>query len=97
MLERNFRTKRWGEIDIVALEGGVFVFIEVKTRTSLKYGAPEEAINYYKRRSLKRACEYYCLLKGNGNAPRRLDAISILLDSTSYKVVKFEYFRNVPV
>lgn len=97
MLARNFRTKRWGELDIVAVEGGVFVFIEVKTRTGLKYGAPEEAINYYKRRSLKRACEYYCLLKGDGNAARRLDAISILLDPVTHKVIMFNHFRNVPV
>lgn len=97
ILERNFRTKRWGEIDIVAKEGGVFVFIEVKTRTNLKYGLPEEAVNYWKRRSLRRACDYYCMIKGDGNAARRLDVVSILVDPQTYKVKNFKYYKNVPL
>lgn len=43
---------RFGEIDIIALDNKCLVFIEVKTRTSLKYGAPEYAVNYYKKKHL---------------------------------------------
>lgn len=97
IIGRNYRTKRWGELDIVAKEGGIFVFVEVKTRTNIKYGRPEEAVNYYKLRSLKRACEYYCLAKGNGNAPRRLDVIAILMQPDLRSVQSFKHFKNVPV
>ena len=43
---------RFGEIDIVAIDNNCLVFIEVKTRTSLKYGVPEYAVNYYKKKHL---------------------------------------------
>lgn len=50
---------RFGELDIVALEGGCLVFVEVKTRTSFKYGAPENAVNYWKQRHLRFSARCY--------------------------------------
>jgi len=44
IIETNFYTK-WGEIDIVAHRKQRWHFVEVKTRTSLNYGRPEEASN----------------------------------------------------
>jgi putative endonuclease len=43
ILERNYRTPS-GEIDLIALHQGTVVFVEVKTRTSDAYGAPELAV-----------------------------------------------------
>ena len=43
ILDRNFSCKR-GEIDIVALDKEEIVFIEIKSRVSLKYGLPSEAV-----------------------------------------------------
>ena len=45
ILERNFRN-RMGEIDIIAKDGAYFCFIEVKYRTSNRYGSPLEAVGY---------------------------------------------------
>jgi len=48
ILERNARTPH-GEIDLVARQGIVTVFVEVKTRTSNRFGPPEAAITKKKR------------------------------------------------
>lgn len=59
--ERNFRT-RGGEIDIVADDGDVLVFVEVKTRSSDKFGCPSEAVDIRKIEHMKAAAEQYFLL-----------------------------------
>ena len=43
IINRNVRTP-YGEIDIVARQGDITIFVEVKTRTSNKMGLPEESI-----------------------------------------------------
>jgi putative endonuclease len=43
-IERNFRVPE-GEIDLVMQDGDIVVFIEVKTRTSDRFGAPEESVS----------------------------------------------------
>ena len=51
IIERNYSCKL-GEIDIIAKDKDVLVFIEVKTRTNDKYGSPSLAVNYYKKRKI---------------------------------------------
>lgn len=56
---RNFRCRE-GELDIIALDGGCLVFIEVKTRSSAVYGRPSEAVDERKRRRIIKAAYAYC-------------------------------------
>lgn len=49
ILERNWRYKR-AEIDIIAKEGEILVFIEVKTRANTSFGLPEEMVSKFKQR-----------------------------------------------
>ena len=58
ILNRNVRTP-YGEIDIVARQGEITLFIEVKTRSSNKMGLPEESITPRKRQHMISAAEYY--------------------------------------
>ena len=51
ILTRNYRTKI-GEIDLIADDHGTLVFIEVKTRSSVRYGIPSEAVNYKKKQKI---------------------------------------------
>jgi len=58
ILERNARTPL-GEIDIVACREGITVFVEVKARTSRRFGFPEEAVTPRKQAHMLAAAEYY--------------------------------------
>jgi len=77
ILDRRFRT-RHGEIDIVAREGGVVVFVEVKTRMDGNFGDPLEAVTWQKRRRLCRMAETYLAHRKLGDAPCRFDVVAIL-------------------
>lgn len=59
--ERNYRC-RMGEIDLIAMEGGYLVFIEVKYRAGLHTGEPQEAVDYRKQKKICLAASYYCLV-----------------------------------
>lgn len=54
ILERNFACRQ-GEIDIIAKDEKEFVFVEVKTRRSLKFGYPAEAVTNIKRKHMQKA------------------------------------------
>jgi len=56
IIERNWRFRHW-EVDIIASRNNRLHFFEIKTRTSAKYGRPEESIGYKKMKNLKNAAE----------------------------------------
>lgn len=89
IIERNFRI-RGGEIDIIAKEGETLVYIEVKTRTSHKFGLPEEAVNYHKLKFLDRASKFYRLSRNNLPELERIDVLAIDLSEKDpqYKLIK---------
>ena len=91
ILFRNWRTPRWGEVDIVAIDKSDLVFAEVKTRTTLYSGEPLEAVNFYKLRTLKRAALFFKQQYPETPAALRIDVISVLLD----KNPSVEHFRSV--
>lgn len=60
ILERNFKN-RIGEIDLIAEKGDVITFVEVKSRSSNKFGMPKEAVNFHKQFKIKKVAESYLL------------------------------------
>jgi putative endonuclease len=74
---RNFRAKV-GEIDFIAEDGNVLCFIEVKGRHTLRFGAPEEAVNAEKQRRIFRAAQAYLQRERLEDAPCRFDVVAIL-------------------
>ncbi len=76
ILERNFR-QRFGEVDIIALDGDTLVFVEVKARWSERFGQPLEAITPSKIRSLARIAHYYKLLHPKLPDKLRIDAVGV--------------------
>jgi len=76
ILKTNYKTAL-GEIDIIALDGDVLVFIEVKTRSSDEYGAPSEAVNLKKQEKYYKTATYYLQREKKLNSLCRFDVIEI--------------------
>ena len=68
ILERNFRSY-YGEADIICKKDGVLFFVEVKTRTSEKFGEPYEAVDEVRQFRMKKTAEYYLYRKYDGDEP----------------------------
>lgn len=60
ILEYNFRC-RTGEIDLIARQGNILVFVEVKRRTGRGAGGPFEAVDAKKQRTICRCADFYRL------------------------------------
>ena len=78
ILATNYRC-RWGEVDIVARDGEELVFVEVRTRRSTGYGAPEESLTAAKIRRLLATCRRYLQQYSNAETGWRIDLICIRL------------------
>jgi putative endonuclease len=83
IVARNVRT-RHGEIDIVARDGRILVFIEVKTRSSTRFGTGAEAIDPRKQARMRRLASSY-LGRTLDRTPLRFDVVDVLMafDGTS--------------
>jgi putative endonuclease len=77
ILVRNYR-RRVGEIDIIAREGEVLVFIEVKTRASGTCGSPAAAVTPRKQRQISRTAQYYLAEQNLFDAPARFDVVTVV-------------------
>ncbi|MCS6917754.1 MAG: YraN family protein [Chitinophagales bacterium] len=86
------RNWRYGhqEIDLIALEGEVLVFVEVKARQSDAYGWPEQAVGSDKQRFLTEAAEQYVQMYGL-KKDVRFDVIAITFGGSTPVV---RHFRN---
>ena len=79
ILRRGYRT-RGGEIDLVAEEAGVLVFVEVKSRSTLACGRPAEAVGLLKQGRLLRAASRFLQEHGADDRPCRFDVVEVLWD-----------------
>lgn len=85
IIEQNFRT-RLGEIDIIAKARNELVFVEVKTRTTNKYGAPSEAVDDNKIKHITRVAEYYIYIKKLEKSFIRFDVIEVEINNGQHKI-----------
>ena len=75
LVERNYRC-RFGEIDLIAREGSTLVFVEVRMRSSERFGGAGASITVAKRTKLLRTARFY--LAGIARAPAcRFDALLV--------------------
>ena len=94
IIERNFSAKQ-GEIDIIAKDKDEFVFIEVKTRTSLLYGKPIEAVDNKKQKNLINTVKYYLYSKHLENQFIRIDVIEVYLKDLKKKDYKVKHIKQI--
>lgn len=95
ILHRNWRSGRH-ELDIIAMDGAEYVFIEVKTRKDTAFGNPEEAVSDRKIRSIVTAADNYLRTCKIDN-PVRFDVISIISDGRNFKFKHYIEAFHSPV
>ena len=76
ILNTNYRAPV-GEIDIIAEDGDVIVFVEVKTRTSDNYGNPCEAVDKKKQEKYYKIATFYLQREGKMDSACRFDVVEI--------------------
>ncbi|HLW70616.1 MAG TPA: YraN family protein [Candidatus Binataceae bacterium] len=76
ILARNYRAMG-AEIDLVALDDAALVFVEVKARSGLEAGTPQEAVDERKQEQIRRAAEAYVAARHAHGVATRFDVIAI--------------------
>jgi len=93
ILDRNWRIRE-GEVDLISLSpDGIFHFIEVKTRSSLAFGHPFEAINREKAHRMQRLALAWLATHGCLGCDYAIDVVAILLASDGSHTL--EYRGNI--
>ncbi len=92
VIDNNWRCAS-GEIDLVGLEGSELVIVEVKTRSSLRYGDPLEALTRAKLLRLRTLAVLWAREHQRAASPLRIDAVGIILDRTH--LPRIEHLRGV--
>ncbi len=83
IIERNYST-RFGEIDIIAKDKETLVIVEVRSRSSGKFGYPEETVSKSKIKKIIRTTYQYIQQKNPSFKEVRFDIISILHNNISH-------------
>ena len=79
ILEKNFRFNL-GEIDVIAEQAGVIVFIEVKARLDHEFGHPFDALTPTKQKKIIQTAQSFLVQKRIPDKPMRFDVVALTLD-----------------
>lgn len=91
--ERNIRTPE-GEIDLVARSEDEIRFVEVKTRTSVEFGYPEEAVETMKLEHMQAAAEYYLDSHPENQENWHLDVIAVM-GQPGHPEIEIQWIKDV--
>jgi len=86
-------TNRFGEIDLIALDGETIVFVEVRTRRSREAGDPAESVTPEKQAHLTRAALTYLKQKKLLERPSRFDVVAIVWPDDA-KAPEIRHYKN---
>ena len=93
VIRRNYRSlNHHGEIDLIAWDGPVLVFAEVKTRTTEKGNLPEERVDHNQRKSLQAMARGYLKRRGWTDVPYRFDIVAI--DARAGRLPQVRLYRE---
>lgn len=92
IIDKNWRSGKYGEIDIIAKDTNnkELVFVEVKSRTT-SLNEAKELVNWRKQKHLYKLAKCYLYLKKRENLPCRFDVIAIKIDN---KKQMLEHIKN---
>jgi putative endonuclease len=88
IITRNFRCEM-GEIDIIARDGKILVFVEVKTR-AYDDPTPEEQVNLAKQQAITRVAKLYLSRYGSPQPPARFDVVAIVWPTGQNPIIRHE-------
>jgi putative endonuclease len=81
------------EVDVIAKDNGVLVFVEVKSRTDSRFGDPKEFVDHKKKRNLIRLADaYISYTKYEGEI--RFDIVSVFLTQNKIELIKDAFWSN---
>jgi putative endonuclease len=86
-------SNRFGEIDLIALDGDTIVFVEVKTRRSGDAGHPTESVTLEKQSRMTRAALAFLKSRGLLEARARFDVVSVMWPAGSRKP-QVDHYRD---
>jgi putative endonuclease len=90
VVARNYRALR-GELDIICRDGEAWVFVEVKARSSDRYGGAEWAVPPAKRRQVAKVARHFLLTRGlYGEVPCRFDVVLVDAGARPLRVTHIE-------
>ena len=89
IIKKNFRV-RSAEIDIVAEKDSVIIFVEVKTRSSIKHGLPVEAVNFRKQQKIIEAASVFLQDEKYFDKACRFDVIEIYSNGVKFSARHIE-------
>ncbi|WP_067669588.1 YraN family protein [Nocardia miyunensis] len=87
IVERNWRC-RYGELDLIARDAEVTAFVEVKTRSGLRFGIPAEAVTFTKQQRIRRLALLWLNEQQGPWRQIRFDVVSVLVKSGSDPVIE---------
>lgn len=88
VLEKNYRFGK-NEVDLITQKQGLLIFIEVKLRSSLEYGMPEEMVSEGQKKRIIETAENY-IFEHNWQNDIRFDIISINKSKEEFQIEHFE-------
>ncbi|MEM6525288.1 MAG: YraN family protein [Bacteroidota bacterium] len=88
VLASNWRFKR-SEIDLICQKGNLLVFVEVKTKSYVAFGQPEDSVDEKKAAKVIEGAEEY-IFQNNWNQDIRFDIISIVINGDQQKLLHLE-------
>jgi putative endonuclease len=97
IISQNFQN-RFGEIDLIAADGQVLVFVEVKSKVGQNFGSPEEMINQRKIQQIKNQALVFLQQNPRISAQypqQRIDAVCIVLNENDYSVKSINHYQNI--
>ncbi|MBI3887924.1 YraN family protein [Candidatus Microgenomates bacterium] len=93
ILKRNFSNK-FGEIDIIARDKSVLVFVEVKTKRGEDFGTPEEMVGKGKLAKIRNMAAIFMGQSASWRIPCRIDVIAVVLSQDDI-LLRLTHYENV--
>ena len=93
IVARNWR-RTGGELDIIAVDGTVLVFVEVRSRTSRRFGSAEESVDWRKQRQVRKMAMTYLAEERTSCSQFRFDVVVVDLAGPEGPVREVRHLRN---